>query len=141
MRIAGWRSREMLQRYGASAADARASTVVLGAELIGGEIPDTRFRIRRRFRAEDPIDLAAPLAYSVEVLAADDDPEDLDRRRPGPLPGHRPPPIRMPTAPATVNRAMVGERAWHDPPGKVLDRGSPNPSMEPRMSRWFARRH
>jgi hypothetical protein len=24
MRIAGWRSREMLQRYGASAADARA---------------------------------------------------------------------------------------------------------------------
>jgi hypothetical protein len=82
MRIAGWRSREMLQRYGASAADARASTVVLGAELIGGETPDTRFRIRRRFRAEDPIDLAAPLAYSVEVLAADDDPEDLDRRRP-----------------------------------------------------------
>ena len=55
-----------------------ASMVVLGVELIGGEIPDTRFRIRRRVRAEDPIDLAAPLAYSVEVLAADDDPEDLD---------------------------------------------------------------
>jgi hypothetical protein len=55
-----------------------ASTVVLGVELIGGEIADTRFRLRRRVRAEDPIDLAAPLAYSVEVLAADDDPEDLD---------------------------------------------------------------
>jgi hypothetical protein len=42
----------------------------LGGELIGGEIPDTRFRIRRRARAEDPIDLAAPLGSSVEVLAA-----------------------------------------------------------------------
>ena len=31
---------------------------------------------RRRVRAEDPLDLAAPLAYSVEVLAADS--EDLD---------------------------------------------------------------
>jgi len=55
-----------------------ATTVVLGVELIGGEIADTRFRIRCRVRAEDPIDLAAPLSYSVEVLADDDDPEDLD---------------------------------------------------------------
>jgi hypothetical protein len=38
------------------------------------------------------------------------------------------PPIRMPTAPATVNRAMVGERAWHDPPGNVLDRGLAEPA-------------
>ena len=29
-------------------------TVVLGVELIAGENPDTRFRIRRRVRAEDP---------------------------------------------------------------------------------------
>ena len=54
-----------------------ASTVVLGDELIGGEIADTRFRIRRRVRADDPADLGAPLSYSVEVLAADED-EDLD---------------------------------------------------------------
>jgi hypothetical protein len=53
-----------------------ASSVLLGVELIGGEIADTRFRIRRRVRADDPADLGAPLSYSVEVLA--DDPEDLD---------------------------------------------------------------
>ena len=54
-----------------------ASMVLLGVELIGGEIADTRFRIRRRVGADDPADLGAPLSYSVEVLAADDD-EDLD---------------------------------------------------------------
>jgi hypothetical protein len=53
-----------------------ASNVVLGVELIGGEIADTRFRIRRRVQADDPADLGAPLAYAVEVLAGDD--EDLD---------------------------------------------------------------
>jgi hypothetical protein len=51
--------------------------VLLGVEGIGGEIADTRFRIRRRVRAEDPSDLAAPLSYSVEVLADEDD-QDLD---------------------------------------------------------------
>jgi hypothetical protein len=49
-----------------------ASKVLLGFELIGGEIADTRFRVRRRVRAEDPADLGSPLSYSVEVLAADD---------------------------------------------------------------------
>lgn len=54
-----------------------ASTVLLGFELIGGELPDTRFRVRRRVRAHDPTDLAAPLSYSVEVLpACDIDPAD-----------------------------------------------------------------
>src|SRR5512132_729732 len=28
-----------------------------------------------------------------------------------------------------VNRAMVGERAWHDPPGNVLDRGLAEPAL------------
>jgi AAA domain len=54
-----------------------ASMVLLGVELIGGEIADSRFRIRRRVRADDPADLGSPLSYAVEVLAADD-PEDLD---------------------------------------------------------------
>jgi hypothetical protein len=45
-----------------------------------------------------------------------------------PATGHRPPPIRMPTATVTVNRAMVGKRAWHDPPGNVLDRGLAEPA-------------
>jgi AAA domain len=54
-----------------------ASAVLLGVELIGGEIADTRFRIRRRVRADDPADLGSPLSYAVEVLA-DDDPEEPD---------------------------------------------------------------
>jgi hypothetical protein len=54
-----------------------ASRVLLGVELIGGEIADTRFRLRRRVRADDPVDLGAPLSYAVEVLPADDD-QDLD---------------------------------------------------------------
>jgi hypothetical protein len=49
-----------------------ASTVLLGFELIGGELADTRFRVRRRVRADDPADLGSPLAYQVEVLPADD---------------------------------------------------------------------
>ena len=54
-----------------------ASTVLLGVELIGGELADTRFRIRRRVHADDPTDLGSPLAYAVEVLADDED-QDLD---------------------------------------------------------------
>jgi hypothetical protein len=53
--------------------DDGASTVVLGVEVIGGEIADTRFRLRRRVRTDDPTDLGSALSYSVEVLAADDD--------------------------------------------------------------------
>ena len=30
------------------------SSVLLGVELIGGELADTRFRVRRRVRADDP---------------------------------------------------------------------------------------
>jgi hypothetical protein len=49
---------------------------VLGVELIGAEIADTRFRIRR-VRAGDPTDLGSPLSYAVEVLTTDDD-QDLE---------------------------------------------------------------
>jgi hypothetical protein len=52
--------------------------VLLGFEVIGGEIADTRFRIRRRVRADDPAVLGALLSYAVEVLAADDDDQDLE---------------------------------------------------------------
>jgi hypothetical protein len=57
--------------------DDGASKVLLGVEVIGGEIADTRFRIRRRVRADDPADLGSPLSYRVEVLAGDDG-QDLD---------------------------------------------------------------
>jgi AAA domain len=53
-----------------------SSSVLLGFELIGGEIADTRFRLRRRVRADDPADLGSQLSYTVEVLADDD--QDLD---------------------------------------------------------------
>jgi hypothetical protein len=48
-----------------------ASTVVLAFEVIGGELADTTFRVRRRVRAADPADLASPVHYAVEVLADD----------------------------------------------------------------------
>jgi hypothetical protein len=51
--------------------------VVLSFELVGGEIPDSRFRVRRTVRATEPTDLASPLEYAAEVLA-DDDPTGTD---------------------------------------------------------------
>jgi AAA domain len=51
-----------------------ASTVVLSFEVIGGELADTAFRVRRQVWAEDPADLTSRLHYAVEVLA--DDPAD-----------------------------------------------------------------
>jgi hypothetical protein len=57
--------------------DSGASTVLLGFELIGGEIADTRFRIRRRVQADDSADLGSPLSYRVEVLV-DDEGYELD---------------------------------------------------------------
>ena len=56
--------------------DNGASKVLLGFELIGGEIADTRFRVRRRVGADDPADLGSPLSYAVEVLANDDNDQD-----------------------------------------------------------------
>jgi hypothetical protein len=45
--------------------------VVLAVEVIGGELADLAFRVRRTVRAQDPTDLASPLHYTVEVLAED----------------------------------------------------------------------
>jgi hypothetical protein len=47
---------------------------VLSCEVIGGELADTAFRVRRQVWAEDPADLTSRLHYAVEVLA--DDPAD-----------------------------------------------------------------
>jgi hypothetical protein len=55
----------------ATSPDHTTSTVVLAVELRGGEIADQHFRVRRQVAA-DPTDLAAPLRYTVEVLADDD---------------------------------------------------------------------
>jgi hypothetical protein len=58
------------------------STVVLAIDVIGGELADLAFRVRRRVWAEDPADLASPLHYTVEVLA-DDPPDDQADEPPG----------------------------------------------------------
>jgi hypothetical protein len=58
-----------------------ASAVVLAFELVGGEIPDTRFRVRRIVHALDPGDLASPLDYAAEVLP-DDDPASTNSQAP-----------------------------------------------------------
>jgi hypothetical protein len=50
-----------------------ASTVVLALEVVGGELADLAFRVRRTVRAEDPTDLASPLHYGAEVLPEDPD--------------------------------------------------------------------
>ena len=42
-------------------------------EVIGGELADLAFRVRRTVRADDPVDLASPLHYAVEVLPEDPD--------------------------------------------------------------------
>jgi hypothetical protein len=47
--------------------------VVLAVEVIGGELADLAFRVRRTVRAEDPADLASPLHYTVEVLPEEPD--------------------------------------------------------------------
>jgi hypothetical protein len=52
------------------------SSVVLAVDVIGGELADLAFRVRRQVRAEDPADLASPLHYQVEVLP--EDPDDLE---------------------------------------------------------------
>ncbi|HEY2956622.1 MAG TPA: AAA family ATPase [Actinomycetota bacterium] len=62
------------------------STVVLAVEVVGGEIPDQSFRVRRQVRAEDPGDLASPLYYHVEVL----DDADPDSPAAGPAGGLSP---------------------------------------------------
>ncbi len=53
-----------------------ATAVDLAIEMIGGEIPDTSLRIRRRIWSDDPDDLAAPLNYAVEVLADEESGSD-----------------------------------------------------------------
>jgi hypothetical protein len=55
-------------------------------------------------------------------------PREVKKATAGPATGHPPSPIRTPTMPATVKRAPVVERAWHDPPGSVLDRGLAEPA-------------
>lgn len=44
------------------------SVVVTALDVMGGEVPDSVFRVKRTIRSDDPDDLNSPLRYSVEVL-------------------------------------------------------------------------
>jgi DNA-binding transcriptional ArsR family regulator len=53
-------------------AETKATTVVAELDVIGGEIPDQTFRIKRTIWADDPDDLDSRLHYQVEVVEADE---------------------------------------------------------------------
>ncbi|MDP9394868.1 MAG: AAA family ATPase [Actinomycetota bacterium] len=49
-----------------------ATTVLADLDVIGGEVPDQTFRVRRVIRAERPDDLDSPLQYDVAIVQNDD---------------------------------------------------------------------
>ena len=52
----------------------KATTVLAQLDVIGGEVPDQTFRVKRVVVADDPDDLDSPLRYTVEVTDDVDDP-------------------------------------------------------------------
>ena len=54
----------------------KATTVVAVLDVIGGEVPDQAWRIKRVIVADDPDSLDSPLRYSVEVLSEEEAAED-----------------------------------------------------------------
>ncbi len=51
--------------------ETKQTTVVTALDVIGGEVPDLEWRIKRQIVADDPDVLSSPLHYSVEVIEAD----------------------------------------------------------------------
>jgi hypothetical protein len=51
--------------------DTKATTVLVELDVIGGEVPDQTYRLRRHIVADDPDDLDSPLHYTVTVLGDD----------------------------------------------------------------------
>jgi hypothetical protein len=56
---------EVLSKHTDSAT--KATTVLSKLDILGGEVPDQAFRVKRVIAAEDPDDLDSPLTYSVKV--------------------------------------------------------------------------
>jgi hypothetical protein len=54
-----------------------ASNLTCQDGILRDSVDGRRFHIRR-VRADDPAELGAPLSYAVEVLAGDDDDQDLE---------------------------------------------------------------
>jgi 5S rRNA maturation endonuclease (ribonuclease M5) len=55
--------------------DTKATSVLAQLDVMGGEVPDQTFRVKRVIAADDPDDLDSPLSYRVEIL--DDDAEGV----------------------------------------------------------------
>ena len=51
--------------------ETKATTVIAELDVMGGEIPDLTFRIKRTISADDPDNLDSPMHYAVAVMAAD----------------------------------------------------------------------
>jgi hypothetical protein len=51
--------------------ETKATTVVSVVDVMGGEVPDSVFRVKRTISSDDPDDLGSPLRYSVEALPED----------------------------------------------------------------------
>jgi hypothetical protein len=58
-------------------ATTQETRVLTELDVIGGEIPDSRFRILRTIRAEDPDHLDSPLHYTATVTAGADTPPPI----------------------------------------------------------------
>lgn len=58
--------------------DTKATTVLTALDVIGGEVPESAFRLKRVICADDPDDLNSPLRYSVEVIEDDDQGQGAD---------------------------------------------------------------
>lgn len=82
--------------------------------VIGGEVPDLSFRLRRTVVADDPDDLDSPLHYTVEVLPT----EQTERADDGMPPAQRAvlTALRAATGPATVRHLqdVVGDQRIAD---------------------------
>ena len=61
--------------------DTKTTTVVTQLDVIGSEVPDQVFRIKRVIAAEDPDDLDSPLSYDIETETVSDDTNDMPPAR------------------------------------------------------------
>jgi hypothetical protein len=68
-------------RAGTPTPDTRATTVVTQLDVIGSEVPDQVFRVKRVIAADDLDDLDSPLSYDVETETVSDDTDDMPPAR------------------------------------------------------------
>jgi len=85
-------------------ADTKRSRVVIGWEVVGGEVPDCTFRTMREVWSDDPEDLGSPLHVTWTVAEQDDEQDDGGR---GPLADARPAARRVHHVLVKADRALT----------------------------------